>query len=138
SSTPRRRWRSWSGSSASPCAPASAPHPRRPAPEAPPAPGRATARAAVRRGPSPALGGRRPSAGGLQRLVLAAGVLPVLELDDAHLGELLAEPAVAGVQQAELLAVGHDLREQHLLEHAAAQVLDDERQDLLGLDAHAL
>src|SRR5438445_47965 len=53
----------------------------------------------------------------VERLVLLAGVLPVLEGDDAQLGELLAQPAVGGVDQAELLAVRDDLREQHLLEH---------------------
>ena len=61
--------------------------------------------------------------------VLLAGVGPVLELDDADLGEALAQPAVVGVEQAELLAVGHDLGEQHLLERilelVAAHALDD-------------
>ena len=51
--------------------------------------------------------------------VLLAGVDPVLELDDAELGEALAQPAVAGVEQAELLAVRHDLREQQRLEDRA-------------------
>src|SRR5690606_34775009 len=50
--------------------------------------------------------------GQLQGLVLAAGVLPVLELDGAHLGEALAQPAVAGVEEPELLAVGDDLGEE--------------------------
>ena len=51
--------------------------------------------------------------------VLLAGVGPVLELDHAELPEPLPQPAVAGVEQAELLAVRHDLREQHLLEELA-------------------
>src|SRR2546426_504512 len=40
------------------------------------------------------------------------GVFPVLELDDAQVGEALAEPAVGGVEEAELAAVGHDLGEE--------------------------
>src|SRR3546814_15889138 len=74
----------------------------------------------------------------LHGFVLGAGVLPVLELDGTHLGEALAEPAVAGVEQPELLAVRHDLREQHHLEHRPARVVDDERQQRLGVEAHAL
>src|SRR5215510_11766014 len=38
--------------------------------------------------------------------VVLARVGPVLELDHAELGETRAEPAVARVEQAELLAVG--------------------------------
>ena len=52
----------------------------------------------------------------LHALVLGAGVLPVLELEDAELAELGAQPAVAGVEQPELLEVGDDLGEQHLAE----------------------
>src|SRR5436853_5155681 len=51
--------------------------------------------------------------------VLLAGVDPVLELDHAELGEAVAQPAVAGVEQSELLAVGHDLREQEGMEDRA-------------------
>src|SRR5687767_8676073 len=47
--------------------------------------------------------------GELEHLVLLTRVGPVLELDDAQLPELGAQPAVGGVEQAELLAVGHDL-----------------------------
>src|SRR3954471_18165567 len=54
---------------------------------------------------------------GVELVVLLAGVHPVLELDDAGLGEPLAQPAVGRIEEAELLAVRHDLREQHLLEH---------------------
>src|SRR3546814_17854376 len=74
----------------------------------------------------------------LHGFVLGAGVLPVLELDGTHLGEALAEPAVAGVEQPELLAVRHDLREQHHLEHRPARVGDDEGHHRLGVEAHAL
>ena len=52
----------------------------------------------------------------VERGVLLAGVDPVLELDHAELGEPVAEPAVGGVEEPELLAVRHDLREQHRLE----------------------
>src|SRR5215207_8499128 len=38
--------------------------------------------------------------------VLLAGVGPVLELDHAQLREPLSQPAVTGVEQPELLAVG--------------------------------
>ncbi len=41
--------------------------------------------------------------------VLVAGVCPVFVFDDADLGPLLTEPAIAGIEQTELLAVGHDL-----------------------------
>src|SRR5215218_264602 len=51
--------------------------------------------------------------------VLLARVDPVLELDHAELLEAMPEPAVGGVEEAELLAVGHDLREQHRLEERA-------------------
>lgn len=44
-------------------------------------------------------------------LVLVAGVGEVLELDDTQVLEAVAEPAVVGVQQAQLLAVGNDLGE---------------------------
>src|SRR5688572_9886888 len=54
--------------------------------------------------------------GELQVVVLVGGVDPVLELDHAHLLVAMAQPAVVAVQQAQLLAVRHDLREQHLLE----------------------
>src|SRR4029453_12749410 len=78
------------------------------------------------------------SARPLQRVVLLARVLPVLELDDAHLGELGAQPALTRVQQPQLLAVGDDLGEQHLLEHPPPLVLEHQRQDFGGLDPHAL
>ena len=45
-----------------------------------------------------------------------AGVLPVFELDDTHFLELVTQPLVVAVEKAELLAVRHNLREQHLLE----------------------
>src|SRR6476620_1561977 len=48
--------------------------------------------------------------------VLLAGVSPILELRHAEHVEPLAQPAVVGVEQAELLAVRNDLREQQLLE----------------------
>ena len=54
--------------------------------------------------------------------VLLAGVLEVLELDDVHLLEAVAQPAVVAIEQAELLAVGHDLGEQHRLEEVARRV----------------
>ena len=59
------------------------------------------------RGGLVAVGGDRVEEG-----VLLVGVGSVLVLDDADLGELLAQPAVAGVEEAELLAVRDDLREQ--------------------------
>src|SRR5579875_1412748 len=49
----------------------------------------------------------------LQALVLGAGVLPVLVLQHPELPELLAQPPVTGVEQAQLLQVGNDLGEQH-------------------------
>src|SRR5918992_359127 len=55
----------------------------------------------------------------LRDLQFLRRVLPVLELDDAELGEALAEPAVGGVEQAELAAVRDNLGEQHRLEHVA-------------------
>src|SRR5207237_7365969 len=51
----------------------------------------------------------------VQGAVFGAGIDPVLELDDAQLGELLPQPTVAGVEDPELLAVGHDLGEQQRL-----------------------
>src|SRR3546814_21036750 len=54
--------------------------------------------------------------------VLLAGVDPVLELDDSHLAELVPEPATVAVEQAQLLAVRHDLREQELLERVLVLV----------------
>src|SRR4051812_40385099 len=74
----------------------------------------------------------------VERLVLLAGVDEVLELDHLHLGEPVAEPAVVGVEQAELLAVRDDLGEQQLLEqvvlrrHVDAHRLDGD----LRVDAH--
>src|SRR4051812_35682829 len=47
--------------------------------------------------PSGAVGGD-----GVELGVLLGGVGPVLELDDAQLGELVPQPAVAGVEQPEL------------------------------------
>src|SRR5918994_985186 len=70
--------------------------------------------------------------------VLLAGVLEVLELDHAHLLEAVAQPLVVAVEEAELLAVRHDLREEHLLEEIAGGVAHDDRQDVLRVDAHAL
>ena len=64
--------------------------------------------------------------------VLLAGVLPVLELDDAHLLEAAAQPRVVAVEQAELLAVRHDLGEQHLLEQLAGRVAEHEGHDVRG------
>ncbi len=52
----------------------------------------------------------------LHALVLGAGVLPRLVLEHPEFAELLPQPAVAGVQQAQLLQVGDDLGEQHLAE----------------------
>ena len=76
----------------------------------------------------------------VEHRVLLAGVGPVLELDHAGLGELLAEPAVGGVEQAELLAVRHDLAEQHRLEDLLLRrvVRVEELSDLVRVDAHPL
>src|SRR5437764_13267546 len=74
----------------------------------------------------------------VERGVLLAGVCPVLELDHAQLGEPLTQPAVAGVEQAELLAVGHDLREQHRLEHLAVRRLHHEVDGVLYVDTEVL
>src|SRR4051812_25083851 len=69
-------------------------------------------------------GGRRGAVGrhGVQLDVLLGGVDPVLVLDDADLLELGTQPTVAGIEQAELLDVGHDLREEHGLEHLLPRV----------------
>src|ERR1700722_17696644 len=53
---------------------------------------------------------------GLEAVVLLAGVGPVLEGDDTEVGEAVPQPTVGGVEQTELLAVRHDLREQQALE----------------------
>src|SRR5262249_4566221 len=74
----------------------------------------------------------------VERRVLLAGVGPVLELDDAELGEPLAQPAVAGVEQPDLLPVPDDLREQQRLEHLALRRLHDDLDDLLDVDVEAV
>ena len=84
--------------------------------------------------PPPPPFSRRSALGELEHRVLLAGVGVVLERDDAQLGELRAEPAAVGVEQAELLAVGHDLREQQLLEHLLLRRVHHERH---GLHRHA-
>src|SRR5438105_3451307 len=53
---------------------------------------------------------------GVQLRVLDARVDEVLVVEHAHLREPLAEPRGARVEQTQLLAVRHDLREQHALE----------------------
>src|SRR3546814_8738643 len=70
-------------------------------------------------------------------LVLLFGVGPVLELDHAELRELAPEPVVVAVEQAELLAVRHDLREQHALVELALRGLHHHLGGDLGIDAHA-
>src|SRR2546429_6965741 len=67
--------------------------------------------------------------------VLFAGVGPVLELDHAQLGEALPQPAVTGIEQTELLTVGHDLRDQHRLEHLALRRLHHDVDRVLDVDA---
>src|SRR6476660_7435949 len=74
----------------------------------------------------------------VEHRVLLAGVDPVLELDDAELGEALAQEAVVAVEQAELLAVRHDLGEQDVLELLAPLVGHDEPHRVLDRHAHAL
>src|SRR4051812_36723433 len=74
----------------------------------------------------------------VELLVLLARVGPVLEGDDAELGELLAQVAVGRVEEAEFLAVGHDLGEQHLLEHGPLRSLHGQVDGLLDGDAEAL
>src|SRR5207249_2917777 len=79
----------------------------------------------------------------LEHLVFLAGVGPVLELDDAELLEALAEPAGLAlrgtrIEQAELLAVGHDLGEEHLLEQLALRADHHEVDGLLDVDAEAI
>src|SRR3954469_7628019 len=54
----------------------------------------------------------------LHALVLLAGVLPVLVFENSELTETLPQPSVAGIEQSQLLEVGHDLGEQHLAELA--------------------
>src|SRR6266480_1261403 len=76
----------------------------------------------------------------LEHLVFLAGVGPVLELDDAEVLEPLTQPSLltlagAGVEQAELLAVRDDLREQHLLEDLPLRAHHDERHRFLRVDA---
>src|SRR5206468_2331748 len=77
--------------------------------------------------------------GELEHLVFLAGVGPVLELDDAELLEALAQPPLlavggTGIEQAELLAVRHDLREQHRLEQLTLRRGHHERQDGASVD----
>src|SRR5207248_2206499 len=74
----------------------------------------------------------------VELLVLLARVGPVLEGDDPQLGELLAQVAVGGIEQAEFLAVGHDLGEQHLLEQGPLGRLHGEGDGLLDGDAEPL
>ena len=85
-----------------------------------------------------ALRGRAVLGDLVERGVLLGGVDPVLELDHAELGEAVAQPAVAGVEQAELLAVRHDPREQHRLEDRAVVRLLHRLDRFLHVDAHAL
>src|SRR5262245_60439152 len=70
--------------------------------------------------------------------VLLAGVRPVLELDDAELGEAGAQPSVARVEEPELLAVGHDLGEQHRLEDRSVGRLLHRLHRLLHVDTEPL
>src|SRR5437764_204333 len=70
--------------------------------------------------------------------VLLAGVDPVLELDHAQLGETVAQPAVAGVEQPQLLAVGNDLREEQRLEDRAVGRVLHRLHRLLHVDPEAL
>src|SRR4051794_39554332 len=58
----------------------------------------------------------------VEQFVFLAGVRPVLELDDVDLVELLGQPEVVAVEQAELLAIRHDLREEQLLERIVVLV----------------
>src|SRR5580658_3059043 len=69
---------------------------------------------------------------------LLVGVRPVLERDHTELGELLPQPPVAGVEQAELLAVRHDLREEHRLEGGPVRRLHDERQHVMRRELEAV
>src|SRR5262249_35700069 len=70
--------------------------------------------------------------------VLLTGVDPVLELDHTQLGEPLAQPPVARVEETELLAVGHDLREQQALEDRAVGRVLHRLDRLLHVDTEAL
>src|SRR5579862_8746279 len=81
-------------------------------------------------------GTKASAVGQREHLVLLAGVGQILELDAAQLGELLAEPAVAGIEQAELLAVGHDLGEEHGLEGGAVGRLQNELDGVFDRHAH--
>ena len=70
--------------------------------------------------------------------VLLARVGPVLELDDAELGEAVAEPAVGRVEKAELLAVRDDLGEQERLEDGPVGCVELDVDHLADVDAEAL
>src|SRR3954467_15395994 len=74
----------------------------------------------------------------VERRVLLGGVDPVFELDHTELGEAVTQPAVARVEQAQLLAVRDDAREQHRLEDRAVVRLLHRLDRLLHVDAHAL
>src|ERR1700686_2877017 len=92
-------------------------------------------------GGAPLEGPRAPASGedpvlgrdGGEGVVLLGGVNPGLELDHAQLGELGPEPAVSGVQEAELLAVGNDLGEQQGLELPTLGGLLHHRDDRLRI-----
>src|SRR5215471_20576009 len=73
-----------------------------------------------------------------ERVVLLTGIGPVLELDDADLGEAVAQPAAVRLEQAELLAVRHDLREQQLVEHPGLRCEPGDLDGLLGRHAEVL
>src|SRR5207249_7604489 len=77
---------------------------------------------------------------GVQLRIFDARVDEVLVLEHAHLGEPIAQPRRARVEQTELLAVRHDLREQHALEEdlLVAVLAKEVRNDRPSRDAQAL
>ncbi len=56
--------------------------------------------------------------------ILITGVLPIFELDNTHFFETMTQPEVIAIKQPELLAVRHDLGEQHLLKYFASWVVN--------------
>ena len=66
------------------------------------------------------------------------GVLPILELNNTHFFELMAQPLVVAVKKSELLTVRHDLCELHLLEQLALWVLQHDGSKFFGADTKAI
>jgi len=68
--------------------------------------------------------------------VLVACVLPVFKLNDTHFFEATTQPEIVAIKKTELLAVRHDLGEQHLLEDFASRIIDQQRNHCLWINTH--